>query len=380
MKIGIIGTGMLGEAVALNLLNLGFDVSVYNRTKEKAAEVEKNGATVMDSPKAVADNSELIIIIVKDASAVKEVSFGKNGIIESKNKKLIVADMSTIEPSESREIADKFEQKQIQKLEIPVMGGPNVAITGKLVMMASGPKNSFEQCKTIFEKIANKVFFLGTQGTANSIKLAMNLQITMLADMSTIEPSESREIADKFEQKQIQKLEIPVMGGPNVAITGKLVMMASGPKNSFEQCKTIFEKIANKVFFLGTQGTANSIKLAMNLQITMLALSLSEGITLVEKSEVDPKIFLEVLNSTYFKTGMSENKAFKMIDGDYDATFTLSNLKKDISTMISTSKKLGIELPMIMKAEKIYENAIKEGLGNNDYTGIIEYIKKINKA
>ena len=290
MKIGIIGIGMLGEAVALNLLNLGFDVSVYNRTKEKAAEVEKNGATVMDSPKAVADNSELIIIIVKDASAVKEVSFGKNGIIESENKKLIVADMSTIEPSESREIADKFEQKQIQKLEIPVMGGPNVAISGKLVMMASGPKNSFEQCKTIFEKIANKVFFLGTQGTANSIKLAMNLQITMLA------------------------------------------------------------------------------------------LSLSEGITLVEKSEVDPKIFLEVLNSTYFKTGMSENKAFKMIDGDYDATFTLSNLKKDISTMISTSKKLGIELPMIMKAEKIYENAIKEGLGNNDYTGIIEYIKKINKA
>ena len=290
MKIGIIGIGMLGEAVAQNLLNLGFDVSVYNRTKEKAAEVEKNGATVMNSPKAVADNSELIIIIVKDASAVKEVSFGKNGIIESKNKKLIVADMSTIEPSESREIADKFEQKQIQKLEIPVMGGPNVAITGKLVMMASGPKNSFEQCKTIFEKIANKVFFLGTQGTANSIKLAMNLQITMLA------------------------------------------------------------------------------------------LSLSEGITLVEKSEVDPKIFLEVLNSTYFKTGMSENKAFKMIDGDYDATFTLSNLKKDISTMISTSKKLGIELPMIMKAEKIYENAIKEGLGNNDYTGIIEYIKKINKA
>ena len=290
MKIGIIGTGMLGEAVAQNLLNLGFDVSVYNRTKEKVTKVEKNGATVMNSPKAVADNSELIIIIVKDASAVKEVSFGKNGIIESENKKLIVADMSTIEPSESREIADKFEQKQIQKLEIPVMGGPNVAISGKLVMMASGPKNSFEQCKTIFEKIANKVFFLGTQGTANSIKLAMNLQITMLA------------------------------------------------------------------------------------------LSLSEGITLVEKSEVDPKIFLEVLNSTYFKTGMSENKAFKMIDGDYDATFTLSNLKKDISTMISTSKKLGIELPMIMKAEKIYENAIKEGLGNNDYTGIIEYIKKINKA
>ena len=239
MKIGIIGIGMLGEAVVLNLLTSGYDVAVYNRTKEKTIEVEKKGAKVMDSPKTVAENVELVIIIVKDSIAVREVAFGENGIIESKNEKLIVADMSTIDSIESKNIANQFQQNHIQKLEIPVMGGPNVAIMGKLVMMASGPKDSFDQCKTIFEKIANKVFFLGEQGIANSIKLAMNLQITMLA------------------------------------------------------------------------------------------LSLSEGITLLKKANVDPKIFLEVLNSTYFKTGMSENKAFKMIEGNYDATFTLSNLKKD---------------------------------------------------
>jgi len=288
MKIGIIGIGMLGEAVAENLLNLGYDISVYNRTIEKTRGVEIKGATVMSSPKAVAENTELVIIIVKDAIAVREVSFGKNGIIESGNKKLIVADMSTIDSVESKNIANEFQQNKIQKLEIPVMGGPNVAITGKLVMMASGPKTSFDYCKEIFDKIANKVFFLGEQGTANSIKLEMNLQITMLA------------------------------------------------------------------------------------------LSLSEGITLVEKSKVDPKIFLKVLNSTYFKTGMSENKAFKMINGDYDATFTMANLKKDITTMTNTAKELGIKLPMISKAEEIYENAINEGLGNLDYTRIIEYIKKIN--
>ena len=289
MKIGILGIGILGEAVAINLLNSGYDVAVYNRTKEKTIEVEKKGAKVMDSPKVVAENVELIIIIVKDSIAVREVAFGENGIIESKNEKLIVADMSTIDPIESKNIANQFQQNHIQKLEIPVMGGPNVAIMGKLVMMASGPKDSFEQCKTIFEKIANKIFFLGKQGIANSIKLAMNLQITMLA------------------------------------------------------------------------------------------LSLSEGITLLKKANVDPKIFLEVLNSTYFKTGMSENKAFKMIEGNYDATFTLANLKKDITTMTNTAKDLGIELPMISKAEEIYKNAVNEGLGDLDYTGIIEYIKKINK-
>ena len=290
MKIGIIGIGMLGKAVALNLLNLGYDVSVYNRTKEKIIEIEKKGAIVMDSPKTMAENVELIIIIVKDAAAVKEISFGEKGIIESKNKKLIVADMSTIDSVESKHIAEKFQQNNIQKLEIPVMGGPNVAITGKLVMMVSGPKNSFEYCKTILDKIANQVFFLGEQGVANSIKLAMNLQITMLA------------------------------------------------------------------------------------------LSLSEGITLVEKSKVDPKIFLQVLNSTYFKTGMSENKAFKMIEGKYHATFTMANLKKDITTMTNTAKELGIQLPMISKAEEIYQNAINEGLGDLEYTGIIEHIKRINNS
>ena len=290
MKIGIIGIGMLGEAVSLNLLNSGYEVSVYNRTKEKTINVEKKGAKVMESPKILAENTELIIIIVKDAIAVKDVSFGKNGIIKSKNENLIVADMSTIDSTESKYIANEFQKNHIQKLEIPVMGGPNVAIKGELVMMASGQKTSFDYCKTVFDKIANKIFFLGEQGIANSIKLAMNLQITMLA------------------------------------------------------------------------------------------LSLSEGITLVKKSNVDPKIFLEVLNSTYFKTGMSENKAFKMIEGNYNPTFTLANLKKDITTMTNTAKKLGIELPMINKAEELYKNAINEGLGDLDYTGIIEYIKKINNS
>jgi len=288
-KIGIIGLGMLGNAVALHLLDSGFEVTVYNRTKEKTIQAREKGAKVVTSPKEVAENSELIITVVKDAAAVKEISFEKDGIIEGKHEKLIVADMSTIDPSESKNISRKFQEHNIHKLDIPVMGGPNVAITGDLVMMASGNKESFNYCKNVFEKIANKVFFLGESGVAHSVKLAMNLQITMLA------------------------------------------------------------------------------------------LALSEGIILVKKANADPKIFLEILNSTYFKTGMSEKKAFKMIDGKFDATFTLANLKKDISTITSTAKSLGIELPMIKKAEEVYENAIKEGFGEIDYTGIIKYIKKINE-
>lgn len=287
-KIGIIGLGMLGNAVALHLVDSGFKVTAYNRTVEKTSRLKELGATIVSSPKKVAENSELVIIIVRDADAVKQVAFEKNGIMEGNHGKLIVADMSTIDPTESRNISKQFQKDGIIKLDIPVMGGPNVAITGDLVMMVSGDKESFKECKKVFDTIASKVFFIGQKGAAHSVKLAMNLQITMSA------------------------------------------------------------------------------------------LALSEGITLVEKSRVDPKIFLEILNSTYFKTGMSEKKAYKMVEGKYDATFTLSNLKKDITTMTNAAKSLGINLPMITKAEEVYENAIAEGLGEIDYTGIIEYIKKIN--
>ena len=280
---------MLGNAVGLHLLDIGNELSVYNRTKNKTRELESKGARVADSPKQVAENSELVITIVKDAEAVRQVSFENNGIVYGKHEGLVVADMSTINPAESKKIAEEFKKYDINKLDIPVIGGPNVAISGDLVVMASGDKPTFE----------------------------------------------------KF--------------------------------------KNIFETIGNKVFFLGESSVAHSVKLAMNLQIAMLALALSEGITLVRSSNVDPKIFLEILNSTYFKTGMSKKKAYKMIDDKFDATFTLENLKKDIATIVDAAELSGIKLPMIKKAEEIYQNAVKEGFGKIDYTGILAYIKKINQ-
>ena len=112
-KIGIIGLGMLGNAVALHLLDSGFEVTVFNRTKEKTMQAREKGAKVVTSPKEIAENSELIITIVKDAAAVKEISFEKDGIIEGKHEKLIVADMSTIDPTESKNISRKFQEHNI---------------------------------------------------------------------------------------------------------------------------------------------------------------------------------------------------------------------------------------------------------------------------
>ncbi|HET6517945.1 MAG TPA: NAD(P)-dependent oxidoreductase [Nitrosopumilaceae archaeon] len=289
-KIGLVGSGMLGNAAGLHLLESGFSLTVYNRTREKTAELQKNGATVVDSPKRVAELSDFVITCVKDANALRQVSFENNGIVKRKHNDLTVADMSTINPIESRKIASKFKENDIIMLDSPVMGGPNVAINGKLVVMVSGDERAF----------------------------------------------------NKF--------------------------------------KNVFEAIGNQVFFLGKNGIAHSVKLAMNLQIAMLALALSEGITLARATAVQPDVFLKILNSTYFKTGMSENKAFKMIKDEFKPTFTLNNLKKDLSTINETAKSFGVKLPMSTMAEEIYKKAIENGFGDLDYTGILAYLKQATKV
>ena len=288
-KIGLVGTGMLGEAVGLHLLKSGYSLTVYNRTKSKTTNLEKNGAIISDTPKHVAESSELVITCVKDADAVHTMLFDEDGIVAGKHDGLVVADMSTI-----------------------------------------NPKSAIQNSK-------------------------------------------------RLDEEGINSLEIPVMGGPNVAIDGKLVLMASGSKDAFDKYKQVFDTIANKTFFLGKSGSAHSIKIAMNLQISLLALALSEGITLTKKAGFDPEKFLEILNSTYFKTGMSENKAHRMIKGEFEPTFTLKNLKKDLGIITETANDFGAVLPMAERANEIYAEAVEAGFGEIDYTGILAYIKKLSE-
>jgi len=289
VKIGLVGTGMLGEAVGLHLLESGHSLTAYNRTKSKTANLEKNGATISGTPKNVAESSELVITCVKDDDAVGQILFGQDGIVAGKHEGLTVAEMSTINPS-----------------------------------------NAIQNSK-------------------------------------------------RLSAEEISSLEIPVMGGPNAAIHGQLVLMASGDKDVFEAYKEVFDVIANKTFFLGKSGSAHSIKLAMNLQISLLALALSEGITLTKKAGFDPEKFLEVLNSTYFKTGMSENKAYKMIKDEFEPTFTLKNLKKDLDIITAAAKDFGAILPIAERANEIYNDALDAGFGEIDYTGILAYIKKLSE-
>ena len=121
------------------------------------------------------------------------------------------------------------------------------------------------------------------------------------------------------------------------------------------------------------------MKLVMNLQISILALSISEGIILARKSGLDPITFLEILNSTYFKTGMSVNKGPKMVKGSFEPSFFLKMMQKDLDEINYTAEKFGANLPFAKLANQLYQRAVKDGMGELDYTGILSYLEKANK-
>ena len=122
VKIGLVGTGILGEAVGLHLLESGYSLTVYNRTVSKTESLKEKGAAVADQPKHVAESSDLVITCVKDADAVNHVLFGQDGLVAGKQAGMTVADMSTINPSSAKEFSKKLHNEGIKSLEIPSDG------------------------------------------------------------------------------------------------------------------------------------------------------------------------------------------------------------------------------------------------------------------
>src|SRR6185436_4542547 len=120
----------MGSNLSLRLIRKGFKVNVNNRDISKALAMGKKGAKVFKTPKEVADFSDFIITCVTNFEAVNEIFFSKNGVIETVNKNVIVSDFSTISPKESDYCYQEFKKQNISMMSIPVMGGPNAALSG----------------------------------------------------------------------------------------------------------------------------------------------------------------------------------------------------------------------------------------------------------
>jgi len=181
-RIGFIGLGVMGKPMAINLLRAGYPLTVWNRTRSKMDELIAMGANGANSPREVAERSDVVITMVSDSPDVEEVILGPNGVIHGARPGLIVIDMSTISPKVTRKISEELAKKGVRMLDAPVSGGEKGAKEATLSIMVGGPRDVFEECLPIFEVLGKKITYMGPSGMGQTAKLcnqvicALNIQ------------------------------------------------------------------------------------------------------------------------------------------------------------------------------------------------------------
>ena len=179
MNLGYIGLGVMGGRMAARLLEKGHRVTGYNRTRAKAQWLIDRGMVWADSPRAVAQASDAIFIMVSDSAGLEAVTLGADGVVSGLSSGKLVIDMSTISPDVSRAVAARVRAAGADMVDAPVSGSPLTLEQGKLSMMVGGERATFDRVKPILEDIGPKVTHVGANGLALSMKIAINLSLAV---------------------------------------------------------------------------------------------------------------------------------------------------------------------------------------------------------
>ena len=173
-KIGWIGLGNMGNPMVKNLLKADYEVTVYNRTKEKEQELIDLGATSAGSPQELIEKCDIVFTMLTNDDAVKEVFHNETGLLSKPEAGKLIINMSTISPETSRYLAEISSKHQINFLEAPVSGSVKPAQDGTLIILAGGNDDDYEKGKPLFEILGKSSLLLGKVGVGSSAKLAIN--------------------------------------------------------------------------------------------------------------------------------------------------------------------------------------------------------------
>jgi 3-hydroxyisobutyrate dehydrogenase len=177
-KIGWIGLGRMGTPMSKQLIKAGYHVTVYNRSKSKEEALKLLGVTAAPSPGLLIQKAEVIIIMVSDDTAIREIFTSDEGLLSTKTTRKIIINMSTVSPAISKEMASLCSQQGNHYLDAPVSGSVKQAEDGQLVIMAGGEETIFEKVKPIFDHLGKLAMLMGSAGAGNTAKLVIN---TLLA-------------------------------------------------------------------------------------------------------------------------------------------------------------------------------------------------------
>ncbi len=278
----------MGYPMARNLLRAGHEVALWSHTAEKARKLASSeGGKFCETPRAVAENADFIFLCVGNTGMSREVILGKNGLLEGAKRGTVIADTSTISPSESRAIGEALAAKGVDFLDAPCTGSTPGAEGGTLTFMIGGSREVFERTKPFFEPMGKRLYYCGGPG-------------------------------------------------------------------------------------LGLQA-----KLSQNLILSNLLIAFNEGMVLATKGGVDPKLMLDILDNSAAKSGLISYKAPFVFRGDFQANFSVKWMHKDIGLMLESGKELKVPLLLTAITNQLFQAAISNGHAEEDICSTIKVLEEI---
>jgi 3-hydroxyisobutyrate dehydrogenase len=278
--IGWIGTGRMGYAMAARLLQAGHAVTVYNRTKAKAEPLAEYGAVIVDSPAELADR-DIVFTMVSASADFVQVTTGEGGVLQQGRAPRILVDCSTVSADASAEVR------------------------------------------------------------AGAVKVGTSLLVA------------------------------PVSGNAKVVKAGKLSLVASGPRESFDQVRELLEIVARAVTYAGEGEVARLVKLAHNIFLGVVTQSLAEITVLAEKGGVPRAAFLEFLNDSVMGSVFTRYKTPAFVNLDLTPTFTPVLLRKDFDLGLAAARELEVPMPVASLTHQIVQEAIGRGHRDTDFAALL---------
>ena len=287
-NLGFLGLGLMGYPMARNLLRAGHRVAVWSHTAEKARRLASEaGGQFCGTPRDVAAQADCIFLCVGDTAMSRDVILGADGLIQGARPGTVVADASTVSPSESRAIGEALKATGVDFLDVPCTG--------------STP---------------------GAEG-------------------------------------------------------GTLTFMIGGDPTVYEKVKSYFDPMGKRLYYCGGPGMGLQAKLSQNLILSNILMAFNEGMVLATKGGVDPKLMLDILDNSAAKSGLINYKAPFVFRREFQANFSVKWMHKDIGLMLESGKELGVPLFLTGLTRQLFQTAIAEGHGEEDICSTIKVLEEM---
>jgi len=247
--------------------------------------------------------------------------------------------------------------------------------TGKGVFCAT-PRDVGAHADCIFLCVGNgdmsEKVLLGDNGVRAGAKPG-----TVIADASTVGPSQSRRIGAQLLESGIHFLDAPCTGSTPGATKGTLTFMVGGDKAVFDGARPFFEPMGKNLYYCGGPGMGLQAKLTQNLVLCNIMQAFNEGIVLAAKGGVEPKLMLEILTNSAAKSGLIDYKAPFIFRRDFATNFSVKWMHKDIGLMLQSGEELNVPLPLTALTRQIFQAAISTGRGDEDICSTIKVLEEI---